>query len=100
MARDETIKAIQAALAHNPDVDLHRHPVQIDHDGEIADAVRLALEKDPSVPRGQIDVTVDHGRVRLAGAVDSEEQSRLAALDCWYVPRVTGVDDGLAVETP
>jgi osmotically-inducible protein OsmY len=77
-----------------------RHPVQVDHDGEIADAVRLAPEKDPSVPRGQIDVTVDHERVRLAGAVDSEEQSRLAALDCWYVPRVTGVDDGLAVKTP
>ncbi len=75
-------------------------PGETDSDGELADAVRLALEKDPSLPAGQIDVTVDRGRVRLSGAVDSDEQSRLAALDCWYIPGVVGVDDRLAVKTP
>jgi len=75
-------------------------PAETDADGELADAVRLALEKDPSLPAGQIDVTVDHGRVRLSGAVDTDEQSRLAALDCWYIPGVVRVDDELAVKTP
>jgi len=55
MARDETIKAIQAGLAHDPDVDRARHPIQIDHDGEIADAVRLARRCGPArrCPRDQ-----------------------------------------------
>lgn len=71
-----------------------------DADGELADAVRVALEMDPSLPGRQIDITARDGVVRLAGAVDSDEQRRLALLDCWYIPGVAGVEDGLAVKTP
>lgn len=71
-----------------------------DRDGELADAVRIVLEKDPSVPGRQLDVTVRDGVIRLSGAVDSEEQRRLALLDCWYIPEVAGVEDGLSVRTP
>jgi osmotically-inducible protein OsmY len=73
---------------------------EADRDGELADAVRITLEKDPSVPGRQLDVTVRDGVIRLSGAVDSEEQRRLALLDCWYIPEVAGVEDGLAVRTP
>ena len=79
---------------------LHVEPAEQDSDGELADAVRLALEKDPSIPGRQLDITARNGMIRLEGAVDSEEQRRLAILDCWYIPGVHGVEDALSVKTP
>ncbi|MDZ7749083.1 MAG: BON domain-containing protein [Halofilum sp. (in: g-proteobacteria)] len=79
---------------------LQAAPGEPDGDGELADAIRLVLEKDPSIPARQLEITARAGVIRLAGAVDSEEQRRLALLDCWYVPGVEGVEDELAVKTP
>lgn len=75
-------------------------PPEEDSDGALVDAVRVALEKDPTVPAGQIDIGAAGGHVTLSGAVDSDEQHRLAELACWYVPGVVGVTDALRVKTP
>lgn len=68
-------------------------PPEMENDGELSDAVRIVLEKDPLVPSGQISVDVRHGEVTLNGYVASEEEHRLAVLDVWYVPGVREVVD-------
>ena len=68
-------------------------PPEMENDGELTDAVRIVLEKDPLVQSGQISVNVQHGEVTLNGYVGSEEEHRLAILDVWYVPGVREVVD-------
>ncbi|NIO40400.1 MAG: transporter, partial [Burkholderiales bacterium] len=44
-------------------------PPETDNDDEIADALRLVLEKDPLVHAAQISIRVSKGVVNLAGSV-------------------------------
>jgi osmotically-inducible protein OsmY len=68
-------------------------PPERENDGELTDAVRIVLEKDPLVHSGQISIDVQHGEVTLNGFVGSDEERRLAVLDAWYVPGVREVVD-------
>lgn len=68
-------------------------PPEKESDGELTDAVRMVLEKDPLVHSSQISIAVEHGEVTLNGYVASEEERRLAVLDAWYVPGVRDVVD-------
>jgi osmotically-inducible protein OsmY len=68
-------------------------PPEKENDGELTDAVRMVLEKDPLVHSSQISIAVDHGEVTLNGYVTSEEERQLAVMDAWYVPGVREVVD-------
>jgi osmotically-inducible protein OsmY len=60
-------------------------PREQDNDGEIAEAVRIALEKDPFVDAGNIQVATRNSVVTLTGVVPSPEQRHMAEMDAWYV---------------
>lgn len=68
-------------------------PPEQDTDNEIADAVRIILEKDPLVHASQLLVGTAGGVVVLNGSLASEQEKQLAVLDAWYVPGVTDVVD-------
>jgi osmotically-inducible protein OsmY len=70
-------------------------PPETDNDGEITDAVRLALEREPLIDADQIRVSTREGRVTLEGTVASEEQRRTAERDAWFVLGVKGVANGI-----
>lgn len=72
-------------------------PPEDDTDGEIADAVRFALEKDPFVDAGQIRIGVKEGAVTLAGLVPTESERDMAEFDAWYVFGVDRVDNQIGV---
>ena len=65
-------------------------PPEADDDGEICDAVRLALEKDPLVDAGGIRVGAHRSVVTLGGVVPSEPEREIAEQDAW---RVFGVNE-------
>ena len=65
-------------------------PPEEDSDGEITDAVRLVLEKDPFVNPDQIRVATTKGTVTLDGLVPTESERDMAEHDAWYV---FGVED-------
>lgn len=75
--------------------DLRVVPAEKDNDGELADAVRIVLEKDPLVHADQLRVRARDGRVTLQGSVSSREEKRLARLDAWYVLGVHEVQDSI-----
>jgi osmotically-inducible protein OsmY len=60
-------------------------PPEEDNDGEISDAVRLALEKDPLVNPDQIRVSTRNAVVTLQGQVPTESECEAAEFDAWYV---------------
>ena len=60
-------------------------PPEDDNDDEISDAVRIALEKDPSVDPGQIRVTTRNSVVTLEGQVAADSEREAAEFDAWYV---------------
>ena len=64
-------------------------PVQEDSDDEIAEAVKLVLEKDPLINAYRIRVTVRADVVTLEGLVVNNAESEMAEMDAWYV---SGVD--------
>ncbi|KPK39640.1 MAG: hypothetical protein AMJ69_05075 [Gammaproteobacteria bacterium SG8_47] len=68
-------------------------PPEEDNDGELTDAVLMALEKDPLVHASQLSVHARDGVVTLDGYVASAEEQRLAVLDAWTVPDVKDVVD-------
>lgn len=68
-------------------------PPEEDNDGELTDAVVMALEKDPLVHASQLSVHARDGVVTLDGYVASLEEQRLAVLDAWTVPDVKDVVD-------
>lgn len=70
---------------------LHVMPNETDNDDEISDAVRMVLEKDPSLDAGQISVRVTDAVVTLEGLVPGREHERMASEDVWYIPGVHGV---------
>ena len=72
-------------------------PPQTDNDGEIADALRLVLEKDPLVHADQIGIGVSNKTVTLTGLVGNKEEKKMAELDAWYVFGVNQVINDIAV---
>ena len=72
-------------------------PPEEDNDGEIADAVRLALEKDPFVDPSQIRIAVKNGAVTLTGLVPSDSERDMAEFDAWYVFGVDRVENHIDV---
>ena len=81
------------------DVDnrLHVQPPEQDSDDEIADIIRIVLEKEPAIDILQLQVTVRDRVVSLRGSVHSEENRRIAAWDCWYIPGVHDVENRIEV---
>jgi osmotically-inducible protein OsmY len=65
-------------------------PPEEDDDGEISDAVRLVLEKDPLVDASQLGVSTHQAVVTLTGVVRSEVERQAAERDAWCV---FGVDE-------
>ena len=74
-------------------------PPTDDSDDEIAEAVRLVLEKDPFVDAGQIRVGVRNAVVTLAGIVPTESERDMAENDAWCVFGVDRVVNHIAVRT-
>lgn len=72
-------------------------PPEQETDGELVDAVLMALEKDPLVHQSQLHVTAKQGTVTLEGYLPSEEERHMAVLDAWYVPGVHDVVDRIQV---
>ena len=72
-------------------------PPEEDNDGEITDAVRLVLEKDPFVNPGQIRVATNNATVTLDGLVPTESERDMAEHDAWYVFGVEDVINRIAV---
>lgn len=72
-------------------------PPEPDDDGEICDAVRTALEKDPLVNAGRIQVGARRSVVTLGGVVPSEPEREMAEQDAWCVFGVDEVVNRIAV---
>jgi osmotically-inducible protein OsmY len=66
-------------------------PPEADSDGEIADALRLVLEKDPLIHADQIGIRVKNRVVTLIGLVGNKEEKKMAELDAWYLLGVNKV---------
>ncbi|MGZ8218666.1 BON domain-containing protein [Methylomagnum sp.] len=76
---------------------LHVVPPEQETDDELADAIRMVMEKDPLVRADQLQIKAQHGQVTLAGTLLSNEERYLAVQDAWYVPGVQDVVDGILV---
>jgi len=73
-------------------------PPEADNDGELADALRLVLEKDPLIPHADdLGIGVRRGAVTLSGVVTTEEERRQVEYDAWYVVGVRDVVNQLEV---
>lgn len=59
-------------------------PDEADTDDELADAVRLILEKDPYVNASQIKATARNYVVTLTGLVPTASERDMAEKDTWY----------------
>jgi osmotically-inducible protein OsmY len=81
------------------DVDnrLHVRPPEEESDEELSDAVRLVFDKEPALDTEQIAIATRNREITLRGAVYSDEQKRIAAQDCWYIPGVHAVHNELQV---
>jgi osmotically-inducible protein OsmY len=73
-------------------------PPEADNDGEIADALRLVLEKDPLMLHADdLGIGVRRNVVTLGGIVPTEEERRQAEYDAWYLVGVRDVVNRLEV---
>lgn len=81
------------------DVDnrIHVEPPERDSDAEIMDAIRIVFDKEPSIDAEQVHAQCRDRVVTLQGAVTSEQNRRVAAYDCWYIPGVHEVHNELRV---
>jgi len=68
-------------------------PPEEDNDGELADAVDLALEKDSLLRGDLIRVQASEGVVTLGGSVRTERERVIAEHDAWYVEGVEAVEN-------
>lgn len=68
-----------------------------DNDEELADLIRLVLEKDPMVNASQMRIRCNNSIVTLEGAVAAENTKTAAEADAWYVFGVNGVVNNLLV---
>ena len=76
---------------------LAESPPEEDNDGEITDAVRIALEKDPFVNASRVRATTREAVVTLRGQVPTDSERNMAEADAWYVFGVNGVINELEV---
>lgn len=76
---------------------LEVNPPMADDDFELADAVRLVLEKDPFVNASQIRVGCKNYVVTLDGLVSKPKDREMAEADAWYVFQVNSVVNRLQV---
>lgn len=74
-------------------------PPEEDDDGEISDAVRLVLEKDPLVDASQLGVATHRAVVTLTGVVRCDVERRAAERDAWCVFGVDGVKSEIRVRS-
>lgn len=74
-------------------------PPEEPDDGEITEAVRVALEKDPFVDAAQVRVSTKDREVVLMGMVTTEAERKMAEFDAWYVFGVDRVVNRIAVAT-
>jgi len=72
-------------------------PPETDNDDEIADALRLVLEKDPLIHADQIGIRVNNRTVTLTGLVGNREEKKMAELDAWYLFGVNKVVNRIEV---
>ena len=72
-------------------------PPEDDSDDEIADAVRMVLEKDFFVDATKLRVGAKRCGVRLEGLVPTESERDMAEFDAWYVFGVDDVDNRIMV---
>jgi len=78
--------------------ELDVRPPEADHDGELADALRLVLEKDPLMPHADdLGIGVRKQVVTLSGIVATDEERRQAEYDAWYLVGVREVVNRLEV---
>ena len=74
-------------------------PAQQDNDDELADAVRLALEKDPFIENTQIQVTSKNSVVTLKGSFPNQTMHRMAEHDAWFVFGVRDVVNKIRIRS-
>lgn len=67
-------------------------------DEDLKEAVEESITFDPWVEASRINVSVEHGKVILEGAVDSVIEKRSAADDAWDTAGVTDVDNRLVIK--
>jgi len=73
-------------------------PAEADNDGEITDALRLVLEKDPLIHHADdLGVSVRNHVVTLSGVVTTEEERHQVEYDAWYLVGVRDVVNRLEV---
>lgn len=81
------------------DVDnrIHVVPAEQDNDGELQDAIRLILERDPWIDPGQLQLSIHDRMVTVRGLLPSTEQAHMVEYDIWCVRGVHGVDNQIQV---
>jgi len=67
-------------------------------DADIADDIRYRLRSDASIDAGLITVTVNDGKVTLAGSVGSAAEKREAQYEAWIVPGVRSIANTIHVK--
>lgn len=72
-------------------------PPEDDNEGEILDALRLVLEKDPLVDATQVTATCTDAVITLRGLVGNDRQKELVEFDAWYLFGVDKVINELEV---
>lgn len=72
-------------------------PVMEDNDEEVADILRLVLEKDPMVNSSQLRLSCRNLVVTLEGMVASESAKAAAEADAWFLFGVNGVVNRITV---
>jgi osmotically-inducible protein OsmY len=77
--------------------DLAVDDARADGDADLADGVRLALDRDPLVDASAVVVEARAGVVRLTGTVASADAREAAESDAWYVLGVRDVVNEVAV---
>lgn len=75
-------------------------PPEEDNDGEILDAVQLALDKDHLVDPSDLRLGCRDAVVSLAGGIPTREQKLLAECDVWYIDGVRDVRNELIPVDP
>lgn len=72
-------------------------PVMEDNDEEVADILRLVLEKDPMVNSSQLRPSCRNLVVTLEGMVASESAKAAAEADAWFLFGVNGVVNRITI---
>lgn len=81
--------------------DLEVDPPEEDSNEQLADAIKVVLEKDPLVDASTVAVHVSgQGEVMLSGTVRSPEQRQAAENDTWCVLGVRNVTNNLYIVPP